>query len=242
MNAKKTALVSHHWFGARAPPRAMNCHAIPDIDLRQRLAERGLECHLLVAARSAGVTPGEPPAPAFPDLLCTELRPLLSAAYGCDVTPEHFRFETWAVTLRLTNAGDRGIVACSTLAFTFDIPSYFHTHFEAVAPDLQRQGIGRLLYDCLAVWARFLVLNDPLSLDGVIRSDGDYCLVSTIDRDAVLDCDSDELHPADSDADNAAGHGTFLARLGFVRALHDFRQDHASEIAFQRAFHVPLEP
>jgi hypothetical protein len=213
----------------------MNSHAIPDIDLRQRLAERGLECHLLVAAP---VTQGEPPAATFPDLLCTELQPLLSAAYGRDVTPEHFRFETWAVTLRLAGA----IVACSTLAFTFDIPSYLHTHFEAVAPDLQRQGIGRLLYDCLIVWGRFLVLNDPLSLDGVIRSDGDYCLVSTIDRDAVLDCDSDELDEADSDTDNAAGHGTFLARLGFVRALHNFRQDHASEIAFQRSFHVPLRP
>jgi len=217
----------------------MNRHAIPDIDLRRQLSdEHGLECHLLVAAP---MTQSEPPAPTFPDLLCTELRPLLSAAYGRDVTPAHFQFETWAVTL--TCIDHQRVVACSTLAFTFDFPSYFHTHFEAVAPDRQRQGIGRLLYDCLVAWARFLVLNDPLALDGVIRSDGDYCLVSTIDRDAVLDCDADELDDAaESEVDNAAGHGTFLARLGFEHALHDFGQDLAREIAFQRFFHVPLQP
>lgn len=214
----------------------MNRHAVPDIDLRQRLAqEKGLECHLLVATAGTHDT--------FPELLCAELQSLLYAAYAQSVTAEHFRYETWAVTLRRIEA-PHDLVACSTLAFTFDFPSYFHTHFEAVHPDRQREGIGRLLYDCLVVWTRFLVPCDPLVLDGVMRSDGDYCLVSTIDRDSRddIDSDNDSIDSNDETSDdNLSGHGAFLKRLGFVRALHDFRQDNSREIAFQRAFHAPID-
>jgi hypothetical protein len=71
------------------------------------------------------------------------------------------------------------------------------------------------------------VLNDPLAMYGVLQSDGQYCLVAYIDADP-------------DDEDNAATHGLFLKRLGFVRAQHDFDQTD-SEIAFQREYHVPLE-
>jgi GNAT superfamily N-acetyltransferase len=205
----------------------MNRHAIPDIDLRHELAARNLECHLLVAA-----TPPDPDQ-SFPVLLCAELQDLLRLAYhGNTPTAEHFRYETWAVTLRAKDSAD--LAACATLAFSFDLPSYFHTHFEAVRPSLQRTGLGRLLYACIEVWARFLILNDPLVLDGVMRSDGDYCVVSTIDRD------DDDDHCARTN--NRQGHGTFLRKLGYIRAQHDFRQDDDREIAFQRAFRVPLGP
>jgi hypothetical protein len=103
-------------------------------------------------------------------------------------------------------------------------------------PGLQRTGLGRLLYACTEVWARFLLLNDPLVLDGVVRSAGHYCLVSTIDRDED-DCDEDGDR-----GDNQHGHGAFLRKLGFVRAQHDFGQDTDSEIAFQREFRVPVIP
>ena len=195
----------------------MNRHAIPDIELRTRLAERGLECHLLIA---------DEPNRDFPSLLCAELQDLLLAAYGRKVTPEHFAYETWAVTFSPQSGPP---VACCTLSFHSDFPSYFTTRFEGVHPSLQRQGLGRLLYDCLAVWTRFLVFNDPLVTEGVFQSDGAYFLVSCIDA------------PEDEDsADNEHGHGAFLRKLGFIRAQHDFQQTE-EEIAFQRAFHVPIE-
>ena len=196
----------------------MNRHAIPDIDLRNRLAlEHGLECHLLMSNRNQQ-------SPAFPTSLCAELSPLLQSAYGLTPTPAHFQHETWAVTLRSPNCAP---VACLTLGFRSSFPSYFSARFEAVEPSRQRQGLGRLLFECAAVWARFLVLNDPLAMHGVLQSDGDYCLVAFIDADPDFE-------------DNQATHGRFLRKLGFVRAQHDFGQTE-DEIAFQRAYHVPLE-
>ena len=233
----------------------MDRHIIPNIDLRKELAERGLECHLLVAY------PQTESRSIFPALLCAELQELTFAAYGKALTEDHLRYETWGVTLREIES-PHTIVACSTLSFTMDQPSYFHTHFEAVHPDRQRTGLGRLLYDCLAVWTRFLALNDPIALDGITNSDGQYCLVSTIDRsgpghddgddDGGDDDDDDETIPSPTDItcsgssslsrddDNAEGHGAFLKSIGFERAVHDFRQDHRREIAFQRDFRIPL--
>ncbi len=226
-------------------------HAIPDIDLRKALTDRGLECHLLVADSQQGES--------FPALLCAEIQDLTFAAYGRVLTEEHLRYETWGVTLREADA-PHPVVACATLSFRMDLPSCFHTHFEAVRPERQRTGLGRLLYDCLVLWARFLAINDPIALDGVARSGGDYCLVSTIDRHPHGDDDEDHepiQSPAHDDepipsptavpaqpADHAhaLGPGAFLKRLGFVRALHDFGQSPRREIAFQRDFRIPLFP
>jgi GNAT superfamily N-acetyltransferase len=198
----------------------MHRHAIPDIELRAKLAERGLECHLLVADGISAVD--------FPSALCASLQPLLQAAYGRAITPGHLVYESWAVVLGPASGPP---VACCTMAFTSDFPCYFTTHFEAVHPDTQRQGLGRLLFECAAVWARFLVFNDPLALEGAAQSGGDYCLVSIIDAP-----DQPEWEGAQ---DNEHGHGAFLRTLGFVRAQHDFNQGE-DEIAFQRAFHVPV--
>lgn len=207
----------------------MNRYSIPDMDLRLALAERGLECHLLAKPDCAPQNQGgEQPPPDFPTLMCAELKELLLATYHKQITPAHVKYQTWAVTLRNIEP-PHAVVGCSTLSFTFDLPSYFHTAFEAIHPEHRRTGLGRILYDCIKVWTRFLILNDLLVLDGIIRSSGDYCLVSTIDRD------SDAV-----DDDNEEGHGAFLKKLGFVRALHDFRQDTETEIAFQIAFHVPV--
>ena len=199
----------------------MNRHAIPDMDLRASLAERGLECHLLL--------PGEQ-ARYFPAQLCEELEDLLLATYGKEVTPEHFATEMWAVTLGPASGPP---VVCSTLTFYTDIPSYFMTHFEAVHPTVQRQGLGRLLYECITVWTRFLLFNDPYVMHGVVQSSGSYCLVSVIDAPDQPDWELTK--------DNEDGHGTFLQKLGFIRAQHDFQQDE-DVIAFQREFHVPVEP
>ena len=198
-------------------------HAIPDIELRAGLAERGLQCHLLLSNQAGR---------EFPALLCAELHDLLRAAYGQTVTPAHLAFETWAVVIGPVAGGPP--VACSTLSFHTDNPSYFTTHFEAVHPSLQKQGLGRLLYDCLAVWTRFLVFNDPLVMDGVLQSAGSYFLVSCIDA-------PDQPEWEETARDNEHGHGTFLRKLGFIRAQHDFRQTD-EEIAFQRSFHMPIEP
>jgi hypothetical protein len=199
----------------------MNRHPIPDMELQAKLDERGLTCHLLL--------PGEI-ARDFPSQLCDELEDLLSAAYGREITPEHFATEMWAVTLSPASGPP---IACSTLTFYADLPSYFTTRFEAVHPTVQKTGLGRLLYDCVAVWTRFLVFNDVYVLDGVLRSSGSYCLVSVIDAPDQPDWELTK--------DNEDGHGTFLQKLGFIRAQHDFRQTE-DEIAFQREFHIPVEP
>lgn len=222
----------------------MDRRCLPDIDLRHQLADRGLECHLLTPLwffSNGGIIPDLPAdAPAFVDVLCEELSPLTSLAYaGRTLTPAHLLTDDLAVTLR-TIAEPHDVVACSTLQFVSlatsnPLPvSVFHTRFEAVQPAQQRTGLGRLLYQCIEVWARFLILNDPTVLNGVINSGGDFHIVSVIDKDGDDDNDDDD--------DNEEGHGTFLKQLGFVRAVHDFGQDTTCEIAFQRDFHIPVDP
>lgn len=198
-------------------------HAIPDIELRTRLQERGLECHLLIKGEDQS-------RHDFAEGLRDELGSLLTAAYDRVPQAAHFRYEDWAVTIRSQRAAGPP-VACATLCFYSDFPSYFKTHFEAVHPDHQRQGLGRLLYDCLAVWTRFLVFNDVLAREGVVQCGGAYCLVSCVDVDDEGDWETSR--------DNKHGHGAFLHKLGFIRAQHDFGQSE-EEIAFQREFHVPL--
>lgn len=114
------------------------------------------------------------------------------------------------------------------------------TRFESVHPGLHKSGLGRLLYDCAASWTHSLVLNDELVKEGVIQSRGDYCLVSMIDAPESDGDNQDEPVFKESGDDNEHGHGTFLKKLGFVRAQHDFGQDDDKEITFQRGFHVPL--
>jgi hypothetical protein len=208
----------------------MQRHAIPDLDLRTVLAERGLECHLLMARRAS---PGARlTAEAFPSLLCAELKPLLERAYAPNIlTPEHFEYETWAVTLRPPSGEP---VACCTMGFRSDFPSFFCVRFEAVEPSLQRTGLGRLLFDCVAIWARFLVFNDVLVQEGIVQSrEGFYCVVAYIDVPA-------EDEEWDSVSDNRCGHGAFLKKIGFVRAQFDFGQVEG-EVAFQRDFRAPVE-
>lgn len=204
----------------------MQRHEIPDIDLRTQLADRGLQCHLLL--RDVGETPLD-----FSRVLCLELRDLLKAAFNRQATPAHFEYETWAVVIGPSSGPP---VACATLSFTQDLPSYFTARFEAVHPDLQKTGLGRLLFDCLTVWARFLVFNDVLVKEGVSYSNGTYYLAALIDADDGDDEDDNSWETAE---DNASGHGAFLRKLGFTRAQHDFGQSE-SEIAFQREFRVPL--
>lgn len=164
----------------------------------------------------------------FPRLLCHEVKAVLQSAYSLPLTPEHLRFVTWGVAL----SGEAGIVAFSALTFYSDFPSYFHTRFEAVHPSVQRTGLGRALYECIAVWTRHLAAADPIVREGVMQSDGDYCVASVIDVDYG---DSDDESFSERRDDNEEGHGTFLKKLGFVRAVHDFRQDPDVEIAFQLA-------
>lgn len=187
--------------------------------MRETLAQRGLVCHLLI--------------PSNPVELRNELKDLLWDAYERHCTPCEVQYETWAVTLRPID--EQGpLVACLTLSFLDDEPSYFLTHFEAVHPSRQRQGIGRLLYECTVLWTRFLIVSDALVIRGVLNSRGTYHLVSYIDA-------PDEAEDwAVSTNDNEQGHGQFLKKLGFERAQHDFNQDTHSQIAFSREFHVPI--
>ena len=206
----------------------MQRHAIPDIDVRTRLAERGLECHILLRGTSQT-------ASDWKKELCLELKSLLKAAYGQEVTEAHLQYETWAV---VTAPSSSPPVACSTLSFYSSLPCGFVTHFEAVHPSLQKTGLGRLLYDCLAVWARFLVFNDVLVQEGVANSDSRYFLVSYIDADDAEEVDEGDCW--DARDNNVQGHGTFLRKLGFVRAQHYFGQTE-DDVAFQREFSVPVE-
>jgi hypothetical protein len=223
----------------------MDRRNLPDIDLRHELAALGLECHLLAPLlyfASPGVLPdlGADDAPDFHECLCEELEPLTSLAFpGRTLTTAHVLSEDWAVTLRRI-AEPHEVMACTTLAFhalpvSNSLPlSFFHTRFEAVRPDLQRTGLGRLLYQCIEVWARFLILNDTTVLEGIISSGGDFRIVSVIDKDGDDDNDDDD--------DNDEGHGTFLKKIGFVRAVHNFGQDTSREVAFQRDLHIPVDP
>lgn len=201
----------------------MRRHAIPDLDMRTRLSERDLECQLLV--------------PKDRSELCDELNQLLLSAYTRQCSPSHFMYETWAVTLRPRPTDEQPApkpVACLTLSFCDSMPSYFLTHFEAVEPSMQHTGIGRLLFECTAIWCRFLLLNDPLVTQGILNSAGTYHLVSYIDV-------PEELDEWESTADdNEHGHGQFLKKLGFARAQHDFGQDTLCEVAFSREFHVAV--
>jgi GNAT superfamily N-acetyltransferase len=202
-------------------------HAIPDIELRARLADRGLECHLLVEELGSH--------PSFASKLRVELDPLLQAAYDREVTDAHLRYETWAVVIGPPTGPP---VACATLSFARGTASCFLTRFEAVHPNAQKTGLGRLLYDCLAVWARFLVFSDALVQEGVAGSLGQYFLVSFVDADPAEEADEEDCW--DAGEDNVQGHGAFLRKLGFIRAQHDFGQND-DEIAFQREFRVPVE-
>ena len=201
----------------------MRRHVIPDLDMRTTLSERDLECQLLV--------------PKHPFELHDELNSLLLSAFGRQCKPDHFIYETWAVVLRPKPTDDQVApppVACLTLSFCDSMPSYFLTHFEAVEPSMQRTGIGRLLFECAAIWCRFLLLNDPLVTQGVLNSAGTYHLVSYID----VPVEEDQWES--SSDDNEDGHGQFLKKLGFARAQHDFGQDTLCEVAFSREFHVAV--
>lgn len=206
----------------------MQRHAIPDLELRAKLADRGLECHLLL--RDVGETRTD-----FARVLCLELKDLLKASFDRQASPAHFEFLTWAVVICPPSGRP---VACSTLSFTQGLPSYFLTGFEAVHPDQQKTGLGRLLFDCLAAWARFLVFSDVLVQEGVSFSEGSYFLASHIDDDPAEEMDEEDdcLENAE---DNVYGHGAFLRKLGFIRAQHNFGQT-KDEIAFQREFRIPL--
>lgn len=208
----------------------MERHAIPDITIRESLAKRGLECHLLMESRAPDSENHN--VTSFRTALCAELKPLLEAAYTHHkLTENHLLHETWAVTLRHIEA-PHTVVACATFQFIPSYPCYFHTHFEAVHPDNQGVGLGRMLYDCLEAWTRFLSVNDPIVLHIILRANNQYFLVSTIDREDGPDTDEEA-------SDNKQGHGAFLKKLGFVRAQHDFGQDIDYEIAFQREFAIP---
>lgn len=201
----------------------MRQHVIPDLEMRTVLSERNLECHLLI--------------PETPSQLCDELQELLCSAYRRQCTPKHLKYETWAVTLRppgLNCALEEPPVACLTMSFINGLHSYFLTRFEAVEPTLQGTGLGRLLFECAAIWCRFLILNDPLVTQGLLASRGTYHLVSYID----VPEQADEWESSSND--NEHGHGTFLKKLGFARAQDDFGQDNFLEIAFSREFHVPI--
>lgn len=203
----------------------MNRHNIPDIDIRATLAARGLECQLLTADQNHTGKSEPKVYETFAYLLCSEIKALATEAFGHDLTACDLTDCTWAIVLREID-NPSTIVACVTMRFFSDIPSYFATRVEAVHPKQQRTGLGRLLYECITIWTRFLLLNDPIVTEGILRSKGDYCLVSYIEAGANED-------------DNKAGHGTFLKKLGFVRAQHDFQQNE-DEIAFQRSYHVPV--
>ncbi len=143
------------------------------------------------------------------------------------------KFETWCIVIRTPEGPP---IACATLSFTSSDISSFTTRFEAVLPSMQRTGIGRLLFDCVAAWTHVLVFNDVLAREGVINTDGKYFLVACVDADDAEDVDEDDA-PTD---DNMDGHGSFLLKIGFVKAQHSFGQVFG-DIAFQREFDVPVK-
>lgn len=203
-------------------------HSIPDLDLRTKLEERGWECHLLLQAD--GQTNF-----AFKYDLCCELGDLLEAVFQRDVTFEDVKHEWWGVVIGPPSGEP---VACATLSFKSDVVSSFMTRFEAVHPSVQKTGVGRLLFDCLAVWARFLAFNDESARECVGITKGQFFLVACIDADDAEDVDEEDCKEAWED--NVYGHGKFLKKLGFIKAQHAFGQV-VKEIAFQREFNVPTQ-
>jgi hypothetical protein len=207
--------------------------SMPNEEMVARLAARGLTCSLLFPGQFQD---------DFPALLCKKLGPLLLAAYDRAPGPWDFRDETWAVVI-CSESGEP--VSCATLSFQHVFPAAIKARFEAVTPLLQMTGVGRLLFDCVAIWARYLVHTDHLVMEGVLQSDGQYFLVAYIsksgDDPSVSDDEELAMIEEETQDDNEYGHGAFLKQIGFVRApnQHDFRPE-GSEIVFQREFSVPI--
>jgi len=156
---------------------------------------------------------------AHAQAMCDALGTLLASAYGRAPTPEDFERQTWAVLLSDNGTGEAA--AGCTLAFFIDSPCFFRTRLEAVRPDQQRTGVGRLLFDCVKAWTRFLVSVDPLVSTCVLESSGLYHIVSFVD------------------SDDERGRG-FMQGLGFARTRHDKGQNEDYEEAYQLALSVPI--
>ena len=197
---------------------------IRDPDLRAKLAERGWVCHLLLETDAS-----------FLPKLCGEIGDLLEAAYHRVPTENDLKYETWCVVIHPPSGPP---IACATLSFTSSDTSSFTTRFDAVHPSVQKTGVGRLLFDCVAAWTRVLVLTDVLVREGIILTDGKYFLVACVDADDAEEMDEEDAPQADDD--NMEGHGAFLRKLGFVKAQHAFDRV-TGDIAFQREFNVPVK-
>jgi hypothetical protein len=86
--------------------------------LNRELAKRGLECHLVTKnTRESAAEANQG--------MYDKLKTTIAEAYDRDdLTPEHFQFESWAVTLNKIDEL-HAIVACCTLSFYSGFPSYF---------------------------------------------------------------------------------------------------------------------
>ena len=164
------------------------------------LSNRGLEAEL--------IHPGND-VPAFKSLVMAEMMALTKAAYGNEITEAHIKNTGYCLIIK---ENDVTIAGC-LIDFESYPSAHFYTRMEAVMPDMQRKGIGRLLFRCVETAASYLTnyeyfIYAELSMDPA--SESGFYLVATIDRSPNMD------------DDNTSGHGAFMRKVGFVRSNFDW--------------------
>ena len=153
------------------------------------------------------------------EVMNNELTHIMKLTYGKELTPAHLKYCPWAITIKKVDTDE--IIAACTLSFYWDEPCYFQTRFEAVAPEYQRSGIGRAMFECVESATKFISMHDLYVASNLVQNGLTYDIVSMID--------SNDINLKDN---NTEGHGTFLKKLGFQVTDYDYNQDTNMEIAF----------
>jgi len=164
------------------------------------LAFRHLEADL--------INPGNDTA-AFKSLVIAEMSGLIRAAYGNELGPRYIKDTGYCLVIKENDV----VVAGCLIDFESSPSAHFYVRLEAVLPEKQRTGIGRLLFTCVEHATSFLTnyeyfIYAELSMDPT--SDSGFHIVATIDRDPGMN------------EDNQYGHGTFLKKIGFSPSNYDW--------------------
>lgn len=154
------------------------------------------------------INPGDD-TQAFKSLVLGEMKELIRAAYGNEMGPNYIKDMGYCLIIK---ENDKVIAGCLIDFESYPAP-HFYTRLEAVLPERQRTGIGRLLFSCVEHATNFLTnyelfIYAELSMNA--GNDSGYHIVATIDREPEMN------------EDNSSGHGTFLKKVGYEHSMYDW--------------------